>query len=222
MLARTDKKKIEELSLVDRLVDLIRDAIIAGELQPGAHIGIKKLADAYGVSMIPVREALARLLASRLVRVENNRGYFVISRPSADEFRQFVEARELFETSVVGLGFENATKVDIRKLRGLNEKMRKVAKVGRTDRMVAWSRLNARFHEILVGLARNSYLSNQYADLTYGYMHFQLVRSYPEEFPSLQTLIDQHDEIIEALETGDKKRLLLLLSGHIRNVSLGG
>lgn len=213
-------KKIEEVSLVDRLVDLIRDAIIAGELAPGAHIGTKKLADAYGVSMIPVREALARLLATKLVRVENNRGYFVASPPTPAEFAQFVEARELFEVSAVRLGFSNVSAADIRKLKSLNEKMRRVAKAARPDKMVEWSRLNADFHQSLVDLARNSFLTNQYEDLTYGYLHFQLVRSYREEFPSLETLIGQHDEMISALERRDKDRLLSLLSGHIRNVSL--
>ena len=220
MLKRTAAKKIEEVSLVDRLVEYIRDAIISGELEPGAHIGIKKLADACGVSMIPVREALARLLASRLVRVENNRGYFVASSPTAAEFRQFVEARELFEVSVVSLGFANASSADIDKLRRLNEKMRKVAKAAKPDKWVEWSSLNAEFHQTLVGLARNKFLTTQYADLTYGYMHFQLVRSYPEEFTSLETLIAQHDEMIAALEARDKERLLDLLGRHIRNISL--
>ncbi len=218
--AKSGFQKIEELSLVDRLVVLIRDAIIGGELAPGAHIGIKKLADAYGVSMIPVREALARLLASKLVRVENNRGYFVASRPTPSEFRQFVEARELFEVSVVNLGFANATGEDMRKLRSLNEAMRAVAQAGRADKMVEWSVLNAEFHQTLVGLARNSFISNQYSDLTYGFMHFQLVRSSPEEFTSLEILIEQHDEMIAALEGNDKEKLLELLSRHIRNVSL--
>ena len=218
--AEPSSQKIEELSLVDRLVVLIRDAIVGGELAPGAHIGIKKLADAYGVSMIPVREALARLLASRLVRVENNRGYFVASRPTPAEFRQFVEARELFETSVVNLGFANAAAEDSRKLRGLNDAMRAVAHADRPDKMVEWSVLNAEFHQTLVGLARNSFISAQYSDLTYGYMHFQLVRSSPEEFTSLDTLIEQHDEMIAALEAREKGRLLSLLSSHIRNVSL--
>ena len=213
-------KKIEELSLVDRLVGLLRDAIINGEIEPGAHIGIKNISDAYGVSMIPVREALARLLASRLVRVENNRGYFVADRPTPDKFRQFIEARELFECSVIGMGFDNATPADIKKLRGLNEKMGKVAASQRKDRMVKWSALNVEFHQVLVGLARNSYLSNQYADLSFGNMHFQLVRSLPKEFTSLEQLVGEHDQMIEALEAGDRDLFFAVLSAHIRNIMI--
>ena len=95
-LAKKTSKLLEPDSLVDKLVAAIRDSIIAGDLEAGAHIGIKKIADEYGVSMIPVREALARLLASRLVRAEANRGYFVASQPSRSDFLEFVEARELF------------------------------------------------------------------------------------------------------------------------------
>ena len=218
-MAKNGNKKIEEISLVDRLVTLIRDAILIGELAPGAHIGIKKIADDYGVSMIPVREALARLLASRLVRVEPNRGYFVTSSPTPAEFDQFVQARELFETSVAGLGFDNATPEDIGKLRRLNEKMRKVATADKKNRIVEWSRLNAEFHQTLVGLARNAYFSNMYSDLSFGNMHFQLVRSYPMEFTNLMVLVEQHDEMISALEAGDKDKLLSVLSGHIRNLT---
>lgn len=218
-MAENGSKKIEEVSLVERLVALIRDAILRGELQPGAHIRIKRIADEYGVSMIPVREALARLLASRLVRSEPNRGYFVASRPTPAEFNQFVQARELFERSVVALGFGNATGADARRLRGLNDRMRKVAMSGRKDRTVEWSRLNSEFHQVLVGLARNAYLSDMYSDLAFGYMHFQLVRSHQAEFTNLLLLIDQHDDMIDALEAGDKDRLLSVLSAHIYNLT---
>ena len=219
-VALNKSQKIEEPSLVDKLVGLIRDAIINGDIEPGSHIRIKKLADDYGVSMIPVREALARLLSSRLIRVENNRGYFVVDRPTASQFAQFVQARELFESSIIAAGFDNVEPGDLKKLRSLNERMRKVAASQRADRTVKWFSLNAEFHQVLVGLARNEYLSDQYADLSLGNMHFQLVRSYPTEFTSLETLVDQHDALIAALEARDKETFFSVFSAHIRNVTI--
>lgn len=212
------QKKFDDSSLVDRLVEALRDLIITGTLEPGSHIGIRKIADSYGVSMIPVREALARLLPSRLVRVENNRGYFVADRPDASEYQQFVEARELFEIAVVTVGFENATVTDIKKLRNLNSQMRKVAESRRSDRMARWSRLNGAFHQTLVDLARNAYLSNQYSDLSLGNMHTQLVQSFQKDPVSLERLVNQHDQLIDALELGNRTKFLTLLSQHIRNV----
>lgn len=210
--------KLEEASLVDRLVVSIRAAIVNGEFAPGSHIRIKRLADAYGTSMIPVREALARLLSSRLVRVENNRGYFVAAKPTPSEFRQFVEARELFETSVISKGFDNAGPQDIASLRGLNDKMRKIAISGKTGRTVKWSGLNTDFHQTLIGLARNTYLSNQYEDLSFGNLHFQLVLSDAKEFEDLHTLVEQHDAMIDALEQGARAAFFEVLSAHIRFV----
>ena len=97
--------KIEAASLVDQLVDRIRDNIVSGSFTPGARIKVKEIAEDHGVSMIPVREALARLLASRLVRAEANRGYFVASRPAPEEYAELVKARELLETSALAAGF---------------------------------------------------------------------------------------------------------------------
>lgn len=218
-LAKKTAKQLEPVSLVDRLVSAIRDSIIAGELESGSHIGIKKIADEYGVSMIPVREALARLLASRLVRVEANRGYFVASKPSQSEFAEFVEARELFETTAVARGFDNVTDTDIRQLEKLNQSMRKIAETGRKDVMVEWGNLNSDFHQVLVGLTRNSYLSSLYADLAFGNMHFQLARDVTTEAIGLRTLVSQHDEMIEAMKVRDRARLLACLSDHIKNLT---
>ena len=207
-------------SLVDRLVVIIRDSIISGSLQPGAHIGIKKIADAHAVSMIPVREALARLLASRLVEMKPNRGYFVASRPTSSEFAQFVQFRELFEVSAVSLGLDNVSDADIRQLVDLNAKMRQVKAGPDNSEMVEWGRLNNQFHQVLVGLSRNQFIMQQYENLSFGYLHFQLARSYPIEFTSLDILADQHDAMIDALQAGDRPLLLKLLSQHINNLQL--
>lgn len=213
------KSKLTEAgSLVDRLVVLIRDAIVTGEYAPGAHIGVKQVADQHGVSTIPVREALARLLASRLVRVEANRGYFVAPKPTPEEFAQFVQFRELFEISAISLGFDNVTDADIKTLQRLNDKMRRIANSQRKNREIEWSKLNGAFHQTLVGLAGNVFISNQYETLAFDHMHFQLARAYDIEFTSLKLLVEQHNGMIKALEKRDKPLLLSRMSEHINNL----
>lgn len=213
-------KLTEAGSLVDRLVVRLRDAILAGEYPPGHHIRIKPLADKYGVSMIPVREALARLLASRLVRVEANRGYFVAGKPSAAEFAQFVQFREMFELSAVALGFDNATKGDIAALRRLNRQMARIADSTKPDTRVKWGRLNGEFHLVLVGLAHNEFITEQYRTLSFDHMHFQLARAAEIEFTSLPLLVEQHNGLIAALEEQDKPLFLERLRQHINNLNL--
>ncbi|CUK02831.1 HTH-type transcriptional regulator McbR [Shimia thalassica] len=219
-MPRTRGKLTDPGSLVDRLVVIIRDDILAGDYAPGAHIGVKKIADAHGVSLIPVREALARLLASRLVRVEPNRGYFVADKPTTREFAQFVQFREMFELAAVDLGFDNVTDADIKALRRLNDRMRKIASSENEKAKVDWGRLNGEFHMILVGLARNDFIVEQYRNLSFDHMHFQLARAYDIEFTSLQLLVEQHEGMIEALTHRDKPLLLARLSEHINNLNL--
>jgi DNA-binding GntR family transcriptional regulator len=214
------KSKIDNVSLVDQTLDAIRSSILSGELEPGSHIKIKKMSDHFGVSMIPVREALARLLSSRLVTSHANRGYFVAARPTAAQFSEFVDARVLFETSAVRSGFENTTDADVARLRKLNTKMRKIANVSPQQADVGFGTLNLEFHRVLVGLTRNSFLLNIYDDLSLGNLQFQLLRSGAEKFPCLERLVNEHEKIVNALVDRDLDSLATRLTHHIRSIDV--
>jgi len=60
-----------------QLVERLREAILSGELPPGAKLNVARVRERFGVSLSPLREALARLLADGLVELEDNRGYRV-------------------------------------------------------------------------------------------------------------------------------------------------
>ncbi|SDE61652.1 GntR family transcriptional regulator [Ruegeria marina] len=221
-MASTAIKLGEAGNLVDRLVVNIRDAIIAGDFAPGEHIRIKTVADRYGVSLIPVREALARLLATRIVISEPNRGYFVAPAPTRAEFRQFIEFRELFETSAVRLGFASVKDADIRKLERLNARMSKVAEdASQPKHLVSWAHLNGEFHAILVGLARNAFISDQHQELSFVHMHYQLSLMDDPDYGILSALAEEHDALIAALKARDQSVFLERLSAHINAAEIG-
>ncbi len=216
----TSGDRPEVVSLVDQLVILIRDSIIAGELAPAERIIIKKIAKKYNVSVIPVREALARLLPSHLVEVKANHGYCVARPPTKDKFTKFVEARSLFETSVVELGFHNAKKKDVETLFKFNEKMKRVISKGGPKKIVKWQRLNHEFHRILIGLARNDFLLNIYDDLSLGNLQFQLLRSSSIQNIKLEQLVAEHESMIEALKSKQLIPLLDKLESHIKSLKI--
>ena len=68
-----DAKNTKASQLVDRL----REAILSGELKPGSKINLDTTRKALDVSLSPLREALARLIAVGLVELHDNRGYSV-------------------------------------------------------------------------------------------------------------------------------------------------
>src|SRR3982751_3291639 len=80
----------------DLIAESLRDEILRGEIPAGQPLRQEELAERFGVSRLPVRDALLRLEAQGLVHVFPNRGAFVISL-SADDVREVYEMRVLLE-----------------------------------------------------------------------------------------------------------------------------
>ncbi|NVK06123.1 MAG: GntR family transcriptional regulator [Marivivens sp.] len=67
-----------KLTRATRVSNEIRDAIIAGKMRPGAKVNLDQLRDEYGVSLSPIREAISRLVADRLVEFEDKKGFRIV------------------------------------------------------------------------------------------------------------------------------------------------
>ncbi|MBL3668976.1 GntR family transcriptional regulator [Streptomyces sp. M2CJ-2] len=81
-------------TLRQQIADALRDEVLAGRLQPGQEFTVKEIADQYGVSATPVREALVDLSAQGLLDADQHRG-FRVHEYSVDDFRGMIEARGL-------------------------------------------------------------------------------------------------------------------------------
>jgi len=81
-------------TLRQQIADALRDEVLAGRLQPGQEFTVKEIAEQYGVSATPVREALVDLSAQGLLEADQHRGFHV-HEYSLDDFRGMIEARSL-------------------------------------------------------------------------------------------------------------------------------
>ncbi|WNM29128.1 GntR family transcriptional regulator [Streptomyces sp. Li-HN-5-11] len=81
-------------TLRQQIADALRDEVLAGRLQPGQEFTVKEIAEQYGVSATPVREALVDLSAQGLLEADQHRGFRVREYSLAD-FREMIEARGL-------------------------------------------------------------------------------------------------------------------------------
>src|SRR3954471_22548457 len=81
-------------TLRQQIADALRDEVLAGRLQPGQEFTVKEIADQYGVSATPVREALVDLSAQGLLDADQHRGFHV-HQYSVEDYRGIVEARSL-------------------------------------------------------------------------------------------------------------------------------
>lgn len=94
MPGSSGKGAVTRSTLRQQIADALRDEVLAGRLQPGQEFTVKEIADQYGVSATPVREALVDLSAQGLLDADQHRGFRVHEYTVAD-FRSMIEARSL-------------------------------------------------------------------------------------------------------------------------------
>lgn len=91
---------IQRSTLREQLTDALREEVLAGRLAPGREFTVREIAESYGVSATPVREALLDLAAQGLLWAEQHRGFRVRPFDLAD-FQAMLEARELLGEGVL-------------------------------------------------------------------------------------------------------------------------
>ncbi|MFF6997669.1 GntR family transcriptional regulator [Streptomyces sp. NPDC008313] len=93
------KGAVTRSTLRQQIADALRDEVLAGRLQPGQEFTVKEIAEQYGVSATPVREALVDLSAQGLLDAVQHRG-FQVHAYSPDDYRGMVEARSLVSDGI--------------------------------------------------------------------------------------------------------------------------
>ena len=104
----------------DLIAESLREEILRGTIPPGQPLRQEELADRFGVSRLPVRDALLRLEAQGLVEVFPNRGAFVVSL-SADEVREIYDLRILLEGDVIERAVPRMSADDWRRIDAAHE-----------------------------------------------------------------------------------------------------
>jgi DNA-binding GntR family transcriptional regulator len=109
----------------DAVVDGIRDMIMSGHLKPGDRLRQDELAEAFGVSTMPIREALRQLQAEGLVAFRPRRGATVASI-SASEYEEIYRIREELEILACRWAAEDFERIPIERLKRLLEEIEQV------------------------------------------------------------------------------------------------
>lgn len=199
--------------------------LVTGRLEPGAQLVNRKLADAIGMSMTPVREAVSRLASEGLVEHVPGAGAFV-RRITRRELAQLYDVREALEPLAASQAALHATAGEIAELEavaaGSFACIREIA--ARPERhadeplMARWIDADRRFHEIVFEAARNGWLSKITGDMKLMAHGFAPQR----HLPGLLTVAAAvrtwrgHRRLIAALGRRDAARASALVLAHIR------
>src|SRR5246127_177777 len=141
---------IPRQSLPSAVADKLRDQIIRGEIPEGAQLRQDAIATQYGVSRIPVREALRQLDAEGLIAIAPNPGAIVPALSPSDVGELF-SIRALLEPEVLKLSIPLLTEEDFAEADAVLQKY--VRELKKQEHVSAWGRLNWQFHSILYSRA---------------------------------------------------------------------
>lgn len=191
----------------DTICAALRDAIMADVLHEGQGLPQSELATGFGVSIIPVREALKRLEAEGFVDSLPNRGAMVSSM-NEDDILEYSHIRALLEEQAAAEGVRNMTRVDLAKVEDAYE-----AFVEGAATSVRSGALNRAFHNTIYDAARRPRLSEMIKDL-----HVRLdryIRSHLVIEGRKDITDREHRAILEACRNRDADLCARLTRDHI-------
>jgi DNA-binding GntR family transcriptional regulator len=164
---------VQRRTVTEEVLDRLRDLLLRGVLRPGARIDQAELAASFGVSTVPVREALLRLQSAGLVQLIPHRGVFV-AEVSVEELLDIYSTRELLEEQAARIAAGQLTAADVDALEHLATGMQTAARDQRLDELLT---LNREFHFTIYRASKRRHLLQlieQLWDLSTRYAHLQL------------------------------------------------
>ena len=187
----------------------LRDAIRRGVLKPGERLMEIQLAEELGVSRTPVREAIRKLELEGYVIMMPRRGTYVASM-SIRDINEIFEIRTALESLSNGLAAERITDEELESLQRLLVMIGGYVEAGNMDKIVE---TDIEFHDLLYRAARNSRLVGIISNLREQLTRFRtLSMSYSGR---LETTLEEHREIVEAIAEGDVKRAKKAAEHHM-------
>jgi DNA-binding GntR family transcriptional regulator len=211
-----------ETTKADEIGAVLERAILFGELPPGTMLRQEQLAEQYGVSRTPIREALRRLDALGLVVFRPNRGVLVRA-PSRDELRQSIVARAALEGAAAEIAATRITDEQLDRLERADERYIELTRrlqapdIGDTDRQdvtFEWLRVNDTFHDVVLEAAGMPLLRTMARSVRRALRTPPLLLS--EDVQRLHgENLRQHRALLESLRTKNPRAARELMTEHI-------
>jgi DNA-binding GntR family transcriptional regulator len=206
-------KKIVTLSMRDQIYEALRDSILQNSYPPASVLPIDRLAEDFGVSATPVREALVKLESEGLVNLIPNKGA-VVTDIKAEDILNNWEMRQLLEPYAAEKSINLVTQNEIDDLQRDIEKIK--ANPFDKDLYVA---SDNKLHETLYYHLPNTVLKDSIRRV---HQMSIRIRYFPEVSKAMhqkvvEEVLSEHLHIIEAFKVRDGERLIDSVKLHLRN-----
>ncbi|MFT4991297.1 MAG: DNA-binding GntR family transcriptional regulator [Polaromonas sp.] len=196
-------------ALYQEVAERLRQRIFNRELTPGSWIDELKLAEEYGISRTPLREALKVLATEGLVTMKVRRGAYV-TEVSERDLTDVYHLLALLESDAAGVVASQATDTQLKELQTLHRELEK--SVGNREKFF---QINERFHMRLLEIADNRWRDQMVADLRKVMKlnrHNSLLKS-----GRIQESLAEHQVLVNALQTRDVNASAQAMQTHFNN-----
>lgn len=192
------RKPIERhQTLREKILETIREAILKGQLKPGEKVAEPELAERFGISRTPIREAFRQLESEGYLTVIPRKGAVVTSL-SERAVEEFYAIKSILEGYAARMAAKNLTARDIEKLEGINERLGQLAAEGDVK---TFFRVHNEFHELFIKAAENEKLQELINQMM---LKFNRLRLASLSLPGrMEISVQEHKKIIEAFKNQD-------------------
>jgi DNA-binding GntR family transcriptional regulator len=201
------------------IVGSILSDIFQGRMRAGQHLVTQELADRFGVSHTPIREALIALGAMGIIDLLPNRGA-IVRRVSARDVREVCQVRRLLECQAVRSA---CGRIEITELQSVAADLRKQMRIEpplRGRAIESARSLDSKLHDLISGSCGNAFLARELSRLKILFRAFRDVAwehdQSKNEFHRLTEESREHLAIVEALIAGQPVEASRAMSDHIR------
>lgn len=204
----------------DQVYERLREAILAGELEPDAKIKETYYTELFGVSRTPLREALRMLEKDGLVVYVPQRGAFVRGRLTEAEIHEVFMIRKTLQMASVDSTIDRTTEEDIAVMHACNEQCKQA--IIDQDYM-RYAKCSNRFNDRLIQSCRMYILISFLLQLEGHNPMFSFIgeKAQTSTFISqryrCETALREHIDILDSIKSRDRERLRDMLGRHILN-----
>lgn len=213
MMPESKVKKVQQNTLRQSVWQELREAIVRGALPPGSQINQALLAEQFGVSRGPLREALSLLEEEGLVRNIPYRGTFV-AEFDVDTVEDTYSLRQVLELYAVERAIARSSTDQLARLRATFEQMEAA---GDDQDMELFYKLDLEFHRQLYMMADHELLLEIWKMIEANVMRGIFRGTLTYHLYTLPELLEEHRRILEALERGDVETAKRETGAHIRD-----
>lgn len=210
-MAVRDLLPAQRKSLSDEVLDRLREGIVRGRFRPGHRLSESMLADAFGVSRGPVREALSQLQQEGLVALERHKGA-TVTRISREDVEESYELRVDLEKLAVKRASRLISAEELAGMGSVVVAYGEAVEDGEVQRAVD---LDMEFHDSIYRAARHNRLYSCWSNLLRSQIHAFVLSCSLVDPSYMIPCVPEHAEIWGSLKAGDRDRAVDLIEHHL-------